>query len=158
MLRTVLSVLLATALLSTALPAVEDARATRSDARVQADVAALDAALVELTSTEDAVEGGATARRVVTVSLPSASLTSAPVDYVAVGGSPSTNRSSRAGETLVAYRVDGEPERVVRVDVPTRTPGDGPLVLRGAGDRRLSLSLVAGHRGPAVAVQRETEV
>jgi hypothetical protein len=163
--RAVISVVLAAALLAVALPAVDDAAATRTAATVEADAERLRDVATALAATDDAVPAGRPgAHRVVAVRLPPDSLATVPVDHLAVGGRPgaesgSPDPSTAAAEPpddtpdLLAYRLAGRPTRTVRVPVDLRTP-DGPVVLRGAGTHRLTLRLVRDERGVGVDVRR----
>lgn len=131
MIRTVLAVVLSAALLAAAQPAVDHAAADRSEAQVRADLESLDAAAADLRATGEVTPSGPGARRSVTVDLPRAGVGAAPVRRVVV--SP-TNRTYR-------FRVAGRPAETVRGSVPVTTRTGEPLVLRGAGEHRLVLTL-----------------
>lgn len=160
MIRVVLAVALAFALVAVAAPAIDHAAAVRTDERVASDVSSLDRAATSLVASEELPppnEPGP--RRIVTVSLPADSPTTAPVDYVAVGATGSTledaSPPSPREASVVAYRLEGGPERVTSVDAPLRTADGDPLVLRGTGDRTLVLSLERAEGGePVVVVSR----
>lgn len=106
MIRAVLAVLLAVALLGVSFPVLEDARKERSSTLAESQLDAIEAAAVELVDSEEAVElddsGSITAgdetsvppdhyvasRRSLSVDVPNRGLTEAPVEYVAIGGVP----------------------------------------------------------------------
>lgn len=150
-LRIVLAVALALAILGVALPGVEHARERRSARLVRGEAgAALDAGRSLLDRDEVVPAGVRGARRVVTVSIPQAGWDAAGVDYLALGGSPASGDPSTG---LVAYRIDGHPERRLRTTVPVRASGTDPVVLRSPGDHRLVLALRPGD-GERVVVVR----
>lgn len=165
MIRAVVSVGLATAVLAASLPAVEDARADRTGARLDVAVERIERAARELRQHEDATAPWLPgARRSLAVDLPERSWTAAGVGVLAVGARPretadartdrdqSTGDTSVAGAengTLVATRVRGEPTSIEYV--PVRI--DGQVVIREGGRHRLTLVLVAGDR-PTVHIKR----
>ncbi|MDS0297965.1 hypothetical protein NDI76_04355 [Halogeometricum sp. S1BR25-6] len=147
MLRVVLAAVLATAVLVASLPAVEDARADRTATALDTSIARLSAAGSALAVGSDATSDPAVApRRAVVLSLPRPTWTAAAVEYVAVGGSP----GGPGNRSVVTYAVEGggETRRLLSLPVPVRTPG-GPVVLRGRGERSVSLSLRATGEGDA---------
>lgn len=151
MLRVVLAVLLAVALLGVAEPAVETARVERSAASVEGDLAAVETAARDLTTTADpATELDVAARRTVTVEVPDGSPTTAPVSFVAIGGLPDGSTASPPEQTdsaVLAYHVDGATHvrrvpfaiRTLGPDGGLRPPGE-PLVLRET--RQITLLLL----------------
>lgn len=109
MIRAVLAVLLAVALLSASFPVIEDAREDRSATLVESELDVVETAGIDLVSTEQPIEldkskraehgkettttGLATAsRRSLSVDVPGQTLTEAPVEYVALGGVPAEDR------------------------------------------------------------------
>jgi hypothetical protein len=161
-LRVVLAVVLAIALLAVALPAVERARTQRSADLAEGSLARVAERATGLAATDAATDGGA-ARRVVSVTVPAGGPGTAPVAYLAVGGAPdcATPRDASGGD-VVAYRLRGGPTRVrhLAVDLRVRTGGrlrddDDPLVLRD--DARLVLSLVGTDGGSRVVVERDRQ-
>ncbi|AGN02033.1 hypothetical protein L593_10440 [Salinarchaeum sp. Harcht-Bsk1] len=132
MIRVVVTVLLAIALLAAALPAVEDAAADRIERQLRADIEAIDTAATELLRSEEAVPGTAGARRTVSVTLAADGIAAAPVEEVRIS---STDRR-------YSFRVEGRGERKLRGTVPVHTLGDEPLVLREPGTHELVLALV----------------
>lgn len=157
MLRVVLAVVLAAALLSVTLPAVETASRDTANARLAAGAERVTAAAADLHEREDVVRDGPGARRVVTVLVPAESWWSARVDYVAVGGRPTADGADR---TAVAWRVRGSSERTRRVP-GVRVVGDGaaadgsaPLVLESPGRHRLVLELTVRDGRRTVVVRR----
>jgi hypothetical protein len=168
--RTVLSVALAVALLGVATPAIDDARTTRTSQLVEEDLTNVVRAATDLVAREDAVPVTARgARRAVAVTLPVRSVTSAGVSYVAIGGVPDGNRPPDTNQTdVLAYRVAGGPRHVVTVGLDVRVadrderwhvePDAEPLVLRGTGDVQVVLTLVRLDGDPTVVVTTGAEL
>ena len=158
MLRLVLGVALAAAILGAVAPALEDARTARSDRLVARELDRVAAAAESL-----AHEEAPGARRTLELSLLGGSPTTAPVAFVALGGVPGEETASDhrrrtaaddADRDLLAYRLAGGPVECRRVDADLRPVEGGPrvesapdlLVLRGDGTYRLTLRVVR-HRG-----------
>ena len=158
MLRAVLAVLLAAALVGVSMGALQDARQTRSDRLAAGEVGALrDAAVGLQQSAAPAPRAAVAARRVVDVAVPTGGFTEAPVAYVAVGGRPGKPvPGDDGGSDVVAYRLADGPPRTTRLPVDVRAAGRGgddtPLVLRGPA--RVALSLVERRDRPVVLVER----
>lgn len=162
-LRAALAVVLAAALVAASLPAIESARVRASEEaarRAAHDVTTVAQALARESDPVPRDAGGA--RRTVELAVPERGPGTAELAYLAVGGRPGglAPRDTDAGDVL-AYRVRGGPERVVRVDVDLRMvengtvrSDDAPLVLRG--DSRLHLRLVRLDGEPVVLVSRAT--
>ena len=141
MIRTVLAVFLALTLLSLSVAALDHGATVRTERGLEADLATLEAEATALLEDEERPPTGEPGpQRVVTITLPAESPTAAGVDYVTVGDSldASTDTDDRP---IVAYRLEGGPERVVHVDAPIEPAGSEPIVLRGSGDRGLRLTL-----------------
>lgn len=146
MIRAVLAVALAAALVALALPAIDDARERRADRQVRAEVAAIERAADSLLAADETSPGPG-AKRVLSLSLPEASWTVAGVENFAVrGGAGHPGRRS-----AVSYVVGGRSRRIA-VDAPLYVP-DCPVSLAGGGDRRVVLELVRVDGRPAVAVR-----
>jgi hypothetical protein len=146
--RTLLTVVVATALLGASLPAVEEARADRTTARLDATATRLSDAAAALVAADDPVPSGERgASRTVVVALPAGGFADARADYLSVGGLPNDSRP-----TTVGYRVDGAPPR--RLDAGVRFfVGERPLVLPpGRHTLRLTLVRRGGHVGVRVHV------
>lgn len=155
MIRVLLAATLAAAVLAASLPAVGDARADRTATAIDAAVDRLSATGSALAYESDPTGDPATApTRTVSFPLPAPSWTSAGVDAVAVGGSP----DGPGDRPVVVYAIRGgeETTRRLSLPVPLRTPG-GPVVLRGRGDRSVSLSLRRTVGGPVLVVTRAAE-
>lgn len=144
MIRLVVTVLVALALVAASLPAIEHAGADRSDAQVRAAIDDVDAAATDLARSEEAVPGTAGARRVLTVDLPAEALAAAAVERVVV----------EPEGRLYRYRVEDRSGRTVRGTTPVYTLGGEPLVLREAGSHRLVLALVEVEGSRRVVVER----
>jgi hypothetical protein len=143
--RAVLAVVVALALFAAATPAVDDARESRSDRVVRADLTSVERAATSLLATEEPTPG-AGARRLVTVRVPDATWTTARVDWIAIGGRPDADESS---PHVLSYALAGRPPRTVLLPVPVHTRGE-PLVLDGPGTFELELTL----RGDGVHAER----
>jgi hypothetical protein len=147
--RVVLAVLLAAALLGAATPAIEDARVAATDRALGADLSRVGTAAETLAARHDAVRPGVgPARRTVRLVVPGRSWGRARAT-VTVGTEPSGGR--------LEWQVGNRPSRTRRIDVELGVWRDGEVVageLRlGPGDHRLVLSLVRIDGRPAVAVR-----
>lgn len=154
--RVALAVLLTVALVGATLPAVDAARVERSETQVRAEVDALVSEARALAEGSDATPADvAPARRTVALDLPAEGFGSAPLRSLRIDAP--TVADARAGETepaQISWRVGGGGEHARRVaGVRLLLASDGPLTLRGGGERRLSLSLVAVDGGRAVVVR-----
>jgi hypothetical protein len=168
--RVVLAVLLAIALLAVSTTALEYARTARSDRLADGEVGELTDAVAELRGGEEGVPGADhAARRVVDVAVPAGGVGTAPVSYVAIGGVPGRSLANDTDERdVVASRLEGGPVRRRWVPVAVRTPGpestagdetfvefapdDEPLVLRQPSTVELSLVRRGGR--PVVLASR----
>lgn len=145
--RTLLTVVVAAALLGSSLPAVDDARADRTATRLDATATHLSDAAAVLGATDDPVPVGERgASRTLVVTLPRAGFADARADYLSVGGTPTHPDGS-----TVAYRVAGRPPRRIETSVAFVT-GEEPLVLP-PGRHRLRLTLVRTANGVGVRVR-----
>ena len=148
MIRTILAVVLALAIVSLSMPAIDRVATVGTERGLEADLATLEAEAVELLEEEERPPAGDPGpQRVVTITLPAESPTTAGVDYVAVGDSLEATTDT-ADRPIVTYRIEGGPERIVHVDAPIEPAGGEAIVLRGSGDRdlRLTLEYEAGER------------
>lgn len=159
MLRVVLAVALATAVLAVSLPAIDTASTDRTDATIRAEVDALETAVRDLQRNDGAVPQGTNgARRVVAVRLPARGWTSARLEYLAIGGQIGGCQVDRNG-TTVTWRVEGGRTGTrrlagVAVEHAGDAGDDGPLVLREPGTHRLALALVKRAGNRTVLVRR----
>jgi hypothetical protein len=152
--RLVVAAVLIVATLAAALPAIDDARATRTDAEIERAVDRLERAGAHLAASEDATptrEQAATRR--LEFAIPAASLTTARPSFVAVGGRP----GGPGNRSVVTYAVASSPTRLrgLALPVPVRTP-NGPVVFRERGRHAVSLSLVGETGRPALVVERDS--
>jgi hypothetical protein len=149
--RLVVAAALAVATLAIALPAVDDARSTRTDATIGGTADRLERAARALATTEDATATRATAAtRRVEFRLPAGSVTAAQPAFVAVGGPP----DGPGNRSTVTYSVSSPTRRHhLRIPVPVRTP-EGPVVFREPGRHAVSVALVRGDDGPEIVVTR----
>lgn len=144
MIRVVAAVVLAAALVAASLPAVGDARADRTAARLDSATVRIQDAARSLLATDEAVVGERGARRVVTVRLPARSLTSA--------GVTAFDLDCRRRCTVTARLAGGTVHRRTLGDLPLRTrPGGLRLGRPGVHHLVLELRLVGGR---AVVVVR----
>lgn len=134
MIRAVLAVALAAALLAASLPAVDSAATDRTAAALDRDIDRIERAGKSLLADDDPG-----ARRVVTVTLPPDSLRSAGMDRLTIDCRP---------DCAVHYRLDGAESRTRWLTLPLTTP-DGPVRLARPGEHRLTLRLVR-HDGARV--------
>ncbi|UPV73320.1 hypothetical protein M0R89_12275 [Halorussus limi] len=153
MLRLVLGVALAAALVAAVTPALDGARATRTERLAERELDRVAAAATTL-----AAEDAPGARRTLTVSLPARSPTSAPLAVVALGGVPDGELpegdpsavTDSAERDVFAFRVADAPRQVRRVGTDLRAVRDGAvaesdaavLVLRGGKTYKVTLRLV----------------
>lgn len=143
MIRAVLAVVVAAALLAAALPAVDSVRTNRTAATMERSVDRLERAGSDLLA-NDAADAGA--RRVVTVTLSARSLAAAGIDRFVV---------SCASECLVRYRLADRRTRSHRVrSIPLATP-DGPVRFSTPGTHRLVLGLAEENGSRVVTVRGE---
>lgn len=156
MIRVVLTVLVAVALLATAMPALEDARTETTVERLDTEVDRVERAVGGLVSGSVSVADPAlAARTTVTVDVPSG-FGAAPIDRVALAETDGGSEADTA-EVALRYRIDGGPERTVPI-----APGGaesavavdgGAVALRPGGESRLSLRFV-DDGGPTVRIAR----
>lgn len=146
MLRTVLSVSLAAALLAVSLPAVDSARLTHAETSTETSLQRLDAAATELAKGNDPVppdSGGA--RRQLTLRLPRESWGSVALDEIRF---PPLD-----ADRLPTWRVVGGNRTTLRPSVPLVGPPGG-LSLREGGRQRVILTLQRRNGHPVVVVTR----
>ncbi len=176
--RTVLAVLLAVALCSISLPAIDHARTNRAAYRADKAVATVSHSMTDLMD-ENAVpfddhgESNAHdlpgARRVVSLSLPAKSVTMGTVGFVAIGGIPNGLSSRDETGDVLAYRVGGTTHvRHVPFDVRVATRIDGggwsvepdgtPLVIHAPVRIDIALVLVEYHGKRTILVVRTAEL
>lgn len=138
--RVLLAVTITAALLAVSLPAAEAVRTDRTAATMDRTADRIDAAGHSLLAADEADAG---ARRVVSISLPAASLTASGVDRFAV---------SCGERCTVRYRLRGGATHVHRLPSPMVTP-DGAVVFSRAGTHRLRLGLVSENGRSVVTVR-----
>lgn len=156
MLRVILAVALAASLLAATAPALEDARAARTERLTARELGRVETAALTLAREEDPG-----ARRTLRISLPGDSPTAASLAFVALGGPPDgTGRIDTADGDLFAYRVAGGRRHVRRIGADLRVVSDGELaesdsralVLRGGETHRVVLRLARIDGRPTVVV------
>lgn len=164
--RVVLAVLLAVALCSLSYPAIEHARTSRAEYHADAAITTVSRSMTDLddetaVTLDDHEWSGA--RRVISLSLPAESTTTATIEFVAIGGIPGSQRdpSDESGDVL-AYRVEGGEthRRHVPFDVRVATkrndghewsvrPDETPFVVHETGRTDIALLLVE-YRGKRI--------
>ena len=150
MLRVVVAVTLAAALLGTSMPAVETARVEHADARVEGELAGLAATAERLLARNDPSPPGVPgARRTVTLHAPGPSWASASLDTLSIPGSTTPGDDS----TRVSWRTVGGRETTRTLSSPLVGHGDG-LTIEGGGSRRLVLQVMRQNGDPVVVVRR----
>lgn len=128
MIRVVLAVVLAAALVAASMPAISEARADRTATTLDRAGERLRRASESLLAT-DAAAG---ARRVVTVRLPTATVSAAGVDRVAVACTPDCALRYRLSTGATGHHSLGS--------LPLSTP-DGPVTVSQPGVHHLALGL-----------------
>ncbi|WP_137283355.1 DUF7311 family protein [Halorussus salinisoli] len=161
MLRVVLGVALAVAVVAAATPALEDARTTRTERLTERELGRVETAAATL-----AREEAPGARRTLTLSLPDDSPTAAGLAFVALGGLPSgePTATDTADRDVFAFRVRGGRRHVHRVGTDLRVIRDGAIaesdseasILRGGETYAVTLRVVrsAERRTVVVSVRR----
>lgn len=164
MLRAVVAVVLASALLAASLPAVELAARERTEATLTAGADRLETAVADLRHRESAVDAERGARRIVTVEIPARSRTEASVAAFAIGGVPDDSTAQNRTGVDLAWRVDGgalATRRLPGVRVVHLRDGHvlaEPLVLESPGPHRLALTRIERDDRRLVAVRRLPDV
>lgn len=148
MIRPVVSVALAVALVGIGTGALAATAPDRASAQLEGEVDRLERAAVELAATSTATERLDRAGRVpVTVTVPDGELATARVERVRIG-CPASTPDGACPRWQASYRFrDGE-VRTVAVDGPRLRTVGGPLLL-GPGEHRLTLAHVRLARGEA---------
>lgn len=147
--RVVLAVVLATALVATALPAMDAGGERATDAHLRGEVGELERTAAALLETEETAWNESDApQRTVTVAVPERGWWRAGVDHFVVRDPAADSTRGR-----VAYDIDGRRERVCTLDVAMR-PDDGPIDIRRAGEHELRLRLVRSDGKRTVVVDR----
>jgi hypothetical protein len=152
--RVVLTVLVAVALLAVSTPALEDARAATTDERLGTESDRVERAIGGLASGSMRVSNPSlAARTTVTVRAPSG-VTAARIDRLAL---VEPERSGSESGAALRYRIDGGRDRTVSIApdpvAATVEVVGGPISLRTRGESRLELRLV-DDGGPVVEVSR----
>jgi len=155
--RVVLTVLIAVALLAASLPALEDARAATTAERLDTEAERVERAVGGVVSGSVAVEDPSLAARTTTTVRAPSGVTARSVERLALvdrGASADTGGRDRVA---LRYRLDGGPEGVVPV-VPSALPADVTVVgeeldLRTGGESRIELRFVDDD-GPTVEIMR----
>jgi hypothetical protein len=150
--RVVLTVLVAVALLATTMPALEDAQAATAAERLETESDRLERAVGGLVSGSMSVQDPSlAARTTVTVRAPTG-IAAPRIDRLALA---EAERSE--GGVALRYRIGGSARRTAAI-APESTAAtvdvvDGPIALRTRGESRLELRLV-DDGGPTVQVVR----
>ncbi|GAB7009994.1 DUF7311 family protein [Halorubrum trueperi] len=143
MIRVVLTVAVAVALLAASMPVLEAARTDTTVQRLDTQAERIERAAAGVVAGSAAVsDPSLAARTTATVRSPSG-ITAAPVDRLALVES---DRGEPTATVALRYRIDGGPERTVPV-VPETVPANveiesGPIELRTRGDSRIEFLFV----------------
>lgn len=145
MLRAVLAVLVAAALLGLSMPVVDSARVSHADSQVQSELADLEAVAADLRAESDPTPPGVPGARVErTLVLPPRSWGNAGIAQLTLPDS---------ADTPVRWHVPGGETRTVRPSPPLVAPPAG-LELHEPGPHRLELSLQRRGGRSVVVVSR----
>ena len=151
MIRVVLTVLVAVALLAASMPAVETARTATTADRIGAEADRLERAVGGVVAGSTPVSDPAMAAGTTVIVRVPTGFAAAEADRVALVESP-----DRPGGAALTYRIDGRSERRLRVGTgPAETAVDlvgGPLELR-PGANRVRVRYV-DDEGPTVRIRR----
>jgi hypothetical protein len=147
--RTVLALVIAAALLAVSMPAVTDARLDHTEATVRAEVQGIERAMRSLRATDDPVAGGDGPRRQVTLTVPERSWTDSGVRDLVV-------RPGNESGLCVRWRLRGGRTGTTRVGSGPVTVAGSPLRFGTAGRHSVVVSLTAGPSGPRISVRRFT--
>lgn len=152
MIRVVLTVLVAVALLAASMPAIETARTATSAERIGAEADRLERAIGGVVSGSAPVSDPAMAAQTTVLLRVPTGFAAADVERIALVESP-----DRPSGVAIAYRIDGRPERTLRVGTgPAETAvdlGDEPIELRPGGANRIRVKYVEDD-GPTVRIRR----
>jgi hypothetical protein len=150
--RVVLTVLVAVALLAASMPAVETARTATTADRIGAEADRLERAIGGVVAGSVPVSDPAMAAGTTVLVRVRTGFAAADVDRVALVESP-----GRPGAVALSYRIDDRPERTFRVGTgPAETAVDlvgGPIELRPGGANRIRVRYV-DDEGPTVRIRR----
>lgn len=151
--RTVLAVALAAALLAVSQPAIQSATRERTASAIADEVEQFVERAESLVDTDDAVTSPG-ARRIVTVTLPERSRTAAGVQELRI--EPDYATESRADSTeasALAWTIErSEERRRILERIQLETADGDPLTLTEPGRHRLVLSLRGSNAKPRVHV------
>jgi len=151
MLRVVVAVALAVALLGVAMPVVETARVEHADARVGAELDELIATATLLEERNDPAPPGVDgARRTVVLSFPGPSWATASVDSLVVPGP-----ADQQPPGTITWRVAGGHESTRYASVPLVGPPGG-FVLKRGGRQEVVLELASRDGRQVVLVRHRT--
>lgn len=167
MIRVVVTVLLAVALLAVSAPALDDARAETTAERIGTEADRTERALAALVDGSVAVDDPDLAGRTTVVVHAPTGFAAARIERLALvnpsrtewkRGEPISRDTRLDTETEAAllYRIRGGPTRLVAVGAPTDAVDvrvDGPIDLRTGGESRLEFRLVDDD-GPTIRVSR----
>lgn len=144
MIRVVLAVLLAAALLSISLPAIDAVGEERATAQMDRAVERIEASAVDLRQENPGPTARLGPRRVIDLRLPGRSLTTAGVEYISITG-------REGGPARISYALSEREPSHRDLTVPIATP-DGDVVLRSTGRHTILLRLVHREGDPTVVV------
>lgn len=160
MIRTVLAVALAAALLAVSQPVIQQGARERTAAAIADEVDRVVERAAHLVATDDAVARPG-ARRIVTVTIPERGRFAAGVDFLSFeprvdgGERDLDDRDDADGTSAIAWALDGGDRRERLLErIALETPDGDPLSLSEPGRHRLVLSLRGSNANPRVHVSR----
>ena len=152
MIRYVLAAILTIALFAIAMPAVDEAARMNTERQVDAELAAIDRGATSLAANEEVTpEDHPDPRRVVEVTLPRNTLTTAGVDHLELVP------HERGNHTHARYVLDDGTTRETVIDeriVWADPTDDEATKIGGTGDQGLALHLLEDENGGAIIVAR----
>jgi hypothetical protein len=150
--RVVLTVLVAVALVTASMPAIETARTATTAERIGAETERLERAVGGVVGASTPVSDPALAAQTTVVVRVPTGFAAADVDRVAL-----VEPSDRPGGVALAYRVAGGEERAFRVETGPAEADvdlvDAPIELRPGGASRVRIRYV-DDGGPTVRIER----
>lgn len=148
MIRYVIALTLVVTVLGLTGAALDHASALRGEQAVETEIAAIEAAAMELFALETAGQEGRSAKRVIEIDLPQPTLTTDGMETLRF------ERAGNADTTRVTYAVDGRTERTTTIDAPLADRDGGVVDLSDQqGSQRLILRLQRDADGdPVVTV------
>lgn len=152
MIRYVLAALLTAALVTMALPVIDDVAAANSQEQVRTEVLEIKEATQSLVRNEEVVSSGLSGgHQIVTIELPDRSKTSRAVRNVTI----EPNHAHRF--TTISYSVEGQSPEQVHIDAIVVGSDNGTVTLTGSHEQTLVLTLKRDGAGNRVVELRRSQ-